>query len=521
MCTLRTELRKKNMMTKCYRNLIMLCLLTVLLSGCQSLFGRSVEEEAATPTPIPTPVVPDQPTYVVQRGRVVKKIEFTGRISAVEEHSLYFKTSGYVKQVLVKRNDLVQEGDLLAELEIDDLLKQLAQAKVALSSAQLRLDEANKSLERQSAQAELDLAAAQARLAETQSIDSDTIAQAELNLAIAQEQLNRLQTLQANYDAELLAARIALTQAQIAWTDANTEHQEALDRPWESEEVRDAYARALQHAVWNLQLTQSRYDQALAALDTYQHDLNIQELAISQVETTLAQLQTVDDAPLLSIEVQRAQQQLDWLNEGVDPVLVNEVNQAELTLERLQAQVAEAQIIAPMDGKVLSLSVYAGRPVDAFNPAVIVVDPAAKEVSANLSTSDLENLIEDQPATVVLSAFPGETWTGAMRRLPYPFGSGGGTQGLAGADDSARISLDGDLNALELGDLARVTIVLEEKEDALWLPPAAIRTFQGRKFVIVQDADRQRRVDVTVGIESRDRVEILDGLEEGQTIVGQ
>ena len=55
----------------------------------------------------------------------------------------------------------------------------------------------------------------------------------------------------------------------------------------------------------------------------------------------------------------------------------------------------------------------------------------------------------------------------------------------------------------------------------VWLPPQAIRNFQGRNFVIVQDADRQRRVDVRVGIESQERVEILEGLEEGQTIIGQ
>ncbi|MBM4464587.1 MAG: HlyD family efflux transporter periplasmic adaptor subunit [Chloroflexi bacterium] len=500
--------------------IIVLLALVTILTACQGLFGRPIEKEAPTPTPIPTPIVPEKPTYVVQRGKITKQLGFTGRISPVEERALYFKTSGYVKRVLVQRGDQVQAGDLLAELEIDDLLKQMAQAEVTLNSAQLRLDEAEKGLQRQIAQVKLDLAAAQARLTQAQNAHADAIAQAEIALAVAQEQLARLKAQQASYTADLVTARINVAQAEDALARAEIEYQKALDRHWEPQEVRDAYARSLQQAQWNLEMAQARYDQALAAQQTYTHDVRIQELAVTQTEANLAQLQSGVD-PLLAIEVQRAQQQLDWLKEGVDPVLVNEVNQVQLALERLQAQVADAQIAAPVDGEVLSLSVYAGRPAEAFKPVIVVADPSAIEVSADLSSSQLQEMVEGQEAVVTLRAYPGQTWHGTVRRLPYPYGSGGGSEALVGEDKSTRISLEGDLSGLQLGDLARVTIVLQEKDDVLWLPPAAIRTFRGRRFVIVQEEDRQRSVDVTIGIESDDRVEILEGLEEGQIVVGQ
>lgn len=502
------------------RGFVMLSVLVMLLTSCQNLFGSSIEDGAATPTPIPTPIVPDKPIYVVERGAVVDQLEFTGRISPVEEQSLYFKTGGYIKRTLVERGDQVQAGELLAELEIDDLLKQMAQAEVNLNSAQLRLNEAEKGLERQTAQAELDLAAAQARLTQAEDAHADAVTQAELALAVDKERLAQLQAREADYSAEALTARIGLAQAEEAVADAETEYQKAVDRFWEPQDVRDAYARALREAERHLEVARARYNQALAAQEVYQYDLKLQELAISQTEAQLAQLQKGVD-PLLSIDLQRAQQQLDWLGEGVDPVLVNEVNQAQLALERLQAQVADAQITAPLGGEVLSISIFPGRAIEAFVPAIIVADTSAFEVSANLSSSQLRELVEGQEAAVVLNSFPSETWRGTVRRLPYPYGTGGGTQTLTDADESARISLEGDLSGLELGDLARVTVVLEQKEDALWLPPAAIRTFQGRHFVIVQDKDRQRRVDVIVGIESKDRVEILEGLEEGQIVVGQ
>jgi len=87
-------------------------------------------------------------------------------------------------------------------------------------------------------------------------------------------------------------------------------------------------------------------------------------------------------------------------------------------------------------------------------------------------------------------------------------------------DRLTRIDLAGETTALELGELATLTIILEERENVLWLPPAPLRTFQGRNFVVVQDGDVQRRVDVRLGIQSDERVEILEGVSEGQIVVG-
>jgi len=89
-------------------------------------------------------------------------------------------------------------------------------------------------------------------------------------------------------------------------------------------------------------------------------------------------------------------------------------------------------------------------------------------------------------------------------------------------DSSTRISLDVDPAevGLELHDLVQITVVLERKAGVLWLPPQALRRFEGRDFVVVQEADGQRRVDVKLGVEGGDRVEIVTGLTEGQIVVG-
>jgi hypothetical protein len=47
-----------------------------------------------------------------------------------------------------------------------------------------------------------------------------------------------------------------------------------------------------------------------------------------------------------------------------------------------------------------------------------------------------------------------------------------------------------------------------------------VRNFQGRRFVIIQEADgRQRRTDVEIGLEATDRVEIKSGVNVGDVVI--
>jgi multidrug efflux pump subunit AcrA (membrane-fusion protein) len=88
-------------------------------------------------------------------------------------------------------------------------------------------------------------------------------------------------------------------------------------------------------------------------------------------------------------------------------------------------------------------------------------------------------------------------------------------------DNTARIALDNpdEIKGFRLGDLVQVTVIFESKQGVLWLPPAAIRSFEGRNFVVVKTDGLPRRVDVRVGIESEESVEILEGVEEGQVVI--
>jgi multidrug efflux pump subunit AcrA (membrane-fusion protein) len=379
-----------------------------VLAGCALLPAVNTDRATdglPTPTPIPTAVVPVKPTYVVQRGELVSQLEFSGRISPEVEEDLFFRTDGRVRTVLAKRNDMVTQGQILAELEIDGLERELESAQLELERSQVRLEQAQSDHEYQ-------------------------IAVAQNKLEVAQL---RLQAMQSGAAPDFTA------------------------------------------------------------------------IAIQQKEIEMAQLE------------------LDRLAEGIDPLLISDVTRAELAVSKIQAEIAEAQIIAPFDGQLLSISLTPGQSVNAYAPVSTIADISSLEVSADLVSNQMDKLTEGMIAEIFLTSRPGVRLSGMVRQLPYPYGSGGRGQTVEDMDKSTRVTIDSSPTdeGFKLGDLVRVTVELERKADVLWLPPQALRIFDGRRFAVLQDGDVQRRVDVTVGIETPERVEIEAGLEEGQTVVGQ
>jgi hypothetical protein len=85
---------------------------------------------------------------------------------------------------------------------------------------------------------------------------------------------------------------------------------------------------------------------------------------------------------------------------------------------------------------------------------------------------------------------------------------------------AVRIALPPNAPPMANGDPVRITLEADSHTDTLWLHPAGVRRFAGRAFVVMQEGDRQRRVDVTLGLENDKQVEITAGLAEGDVVVG-
>ena len=98
--------------------------------GGRTLFAFSmlfVSAHAADPTPVKT--------APVQRGDVVRYVTLPGNLRAKQQATLYAKVAGYVMKVAVDKGDAVKADQLLAELEVPELIadfkKYEADAQVA------------------------------------------------------------------------------------------------------------------------------------------------------------------------------------------------------------------------------------------------------------------------------------------------------------------------------------------------------------------------------------------------------
>ena len=217
---------------------------------------------------------------------------------------------------------------------------------------------------------------------------------------------------------------------------------------------------------------------------------------------------------LLRLERDLAEVSLNELKTGVDPQLRFDVTVAQKRVDEINEMIAKSELIAPVSGRLISFSVDAGEAIIAFEPIAVVADISVLEVTDELNVDGLSELVEGMPLTIKRAAIPGTVYTGTIAGLPSPYG--------LSTDRFVHIAFDEQPppGEFSVGDRMSYTVVIEERQDVLWLPVSAIRQFSGRNFIVVQNEGVQQRVDVRLGLEGDGRIEILEGAEERQTVIG-
>jgi Cu(I)/Ag(I) efflux system membrane fusion protein len=170
-------------------------------------------------------------------------------------------------------------------------------------------------------------------------------------------------------------------------------------------------------------------------------------------------------------------------------------------------------IYAPQNGVVSMLNVREGMYVMPAFEVMRLADLSKVWILADVFEAQTDWVALDQPADVTLSYLPGKLWEGKVEYI-YP-SLDPKTRTLR-----VRLKFDNPDEALKPNMYAQVTIYGGPKNDVINIPrEALIRTGEQQRVIVATGDGRFVPKQVTAGMESGDWVEIVDGLEEGESVV--
>lgn len=264
-------------------------------------------------------------------------------------------------------------------------------------------------------------------------------------------------------------------------------------------------SNTLQSFTRTVQLAQLDVDQAQLKLDAA--TARSKQPGIALVERQAREA----EARFLEKDLERARLKLEDVGASLDPTLVKNVETSRISVEALQDKLGRATLVAPFDGVITELAVVVGMQSTPLEKVAVVSKPGRIELVADLSSELTKELSAGQPVTIRLANNPDTVISGVISRVP--------AEGGARADRLVRIQVDENAQ-LDSGVKAIVTAMSGRRDGVLWVPASTVRTYRGRQFVVLQNANgTQKRVDVKLGLQATDRVEILDGLNEGDVVV--
>src|SRR5690606_13264740 len=198
-----------------------------------------------------------------------------------------------------------------------------------------------------------------------------------------------------------------------------------------------------------------------------------------------------------------------------------QVDSANLDLDR-------TKITAPSDGTVVAVMAEEGQTVNANSDAPTIVKIANLDtmiVKAEISEADVPRVSPGQRVYFTILGMPQNKIEATLLDVepaPESITSDTTTTASGAVYYNGRFTVPNPDHTLRIGMTAEVTIVLEDAQDVLVVPSAALTT-AGPNANFVQVYDPQsgeiERREVTVGLDNNITAEITEGLSEGELIV--
>ncbi len=540
---------------------------SVLIGGLAG--GRALLNpgRGSAPAAIPEPAAKPAVVEVVapERRDLVRQVRLPGTVTPWEETQLYAKVGGYLQKIVVDKGDVVHRGQLLAALDVpelvDDAAQQRAQAAAArvrshepvisLSTARAEVERAEREVDAAKAaqvMAGAELEAARAAAREPETLLAAVKAETAVARAAAQEPGRDLETVQANLraareDLRAAEAEVERFQADYGLQDKSYQRYRRLRErdvvtQQELDQVEAAFGAA--RAALNTATTragamreraaaaQSAVRAARAKVTTAETRSLVPEAQVPNIE---ARAQTAR-VRVTAAEAAAARARLGVLTAEtqarVAGARLNEVEAKIVTARadassvaagarKLQTLLRYRRLTAPYDGVVTARNVDPGQLIQASpsaqtKPLLVVSNIDRVRVAVPVSEVDVPHLRVGRAVTLTVRELAGKSWTGTVTRYTNDLDPQARTM-------IAEIDLPNPGRMLRPGMYADVVVNLETHAGALAVPSTAVVAEKQKRSLWVARSGKAQKIPVSVGVDTGVDAEITEGLSPQDQVI--
>jgi RND family efflux transporter MFP subunit len=288
-----------------------------------------------------------------------------------------------------------------------------------------------------------------------------------------------------------------------------------IDVPEMEQELAEAKAQ--------LESKQSSLELARRQLDHYKANITLQNALLRRREELGAEGHFVSDRTLDEVragaEIAKADLSVAEANRAL---AANQVDVAAATVERIKALLAYKQIVAPFDGVVARRLVNRGDLVQVATTATRTTPTAGSlftvqridtiRVFCDVPENDVPHVHIGDQAIVKPSGFDGEPFSGKVTRFSLRLDPE--TRNMR-----TEIDLSNFDERLYPGMYAEVSLEMDQRQDALTVPAAAVGSDGDGNFVYTITDNRITRLAVKTGLADNGRIEVTEGLSEATPVV--
>jgi membrane fusion protein, multidrug efflux system len=191
--------------------------------------------------------------------------------------------------------------------------------------------------------------------------------------------------------------------------------------------------------------------------------------------------------------------------------LLHRTTELETEIAQTRLDIARSQVKAPYDGFVTQRSVNLGQRVRAMDALFSVGAFTPLYADVYLSEKDAGSVRPNQQATIHLGSDETASVQGRVERIAPIVDGASGTIKVTIALNPGK--------GFRPGAFVRVGIQTDKKANAILIPKRAVMEEDGVNYVFVTGKDTAARTKVKLGYQREGMVEIVNGVNEGQSVV--